>query len=361
MNAPEPAIACRGVEIAYGATTVVAGLDLEVGGGEIVALLGPSGSGKSTILGAIAGFLPIRSGEIAIRGRVVATGGRCEPPERRDVAVVFQHYALWPHLNALDTVAFPIRRRGSGNAEARREAAALLGTLGIGDLGARRPAELSGGEQQRVGLARALARAAGAYLLDEPTAHLDAALRERLQSEIAELCRSAGAAAVYATHDTSEALALADRVVLVRAGRIVQQGPPEVVYSCPIDLWAARLTGPASVLDVSVSELGEGRGRLEVDGSRMDVRLTGAPPVVSGAARAMVRPDWARLGGVIPGHVESVAFRGAHTDYRLATAAGSLGIRVTGPPAHGRGDAVGWTLDRAWILGGEDDSRTALH
>ena len=163
---------------------------------------------------------------------------------------MFQSYALWPHLTALDTVAFPLRMAGSGDGDARRRAGEILEALGIGDLGGRRPAAMSGGQQQRVGLARALARDATLFLLDEPTAHLDAATRAAAEALIAAQRALRGAAAVYATHDAAEALGVADRVALLRDGRIVQVGTPKEVYEQPVDEWAAVLTGPVSVIDL---------------------------------------------------------------------------------------------------------------
>jgi iron(III) transport system ATP-binding protein len=341
-----PALQCRGVRLSYGATPAIEALDLEVAPGEMVALLGPSGSGKTTLLGAVAGFRAVDDGEIRIAGRLVASPRQHLPPEHRGVAVVFQSYALWPHLDALDTVAYPLRRRGIGAAEARRSATGLLERLGVGHLAGRRPAQMSGGEQQRVGLARALARGAGLYLFDEPTAHLDAALRSRLQDEIALHRRDAGAAAVYATHDTSEALAVADRVALLRAGRVAQVDAPTAVYERPVDEWAARLTGPVSVVPVRVTDRRDGRGRVEVAGIPTDARVDGP----EGAEWALLRPDWARVGGELPGRVVSAAFRGTHTDYVLDTPAGQVTIREPGVPKAGRGDAPGWQLGRAWLL-----------
>ena len=192
----------------------------------MLALLGPSGSGKSTLLNVIAGFISIRSGEIALGTRLVATPNRADPPERREVAFVFQDYGLWPHLTALDTVAYPLRRRGVRKEAARAQAQLILDRLGIGGLADRKPAQLSGGEQQRVGLGRALARQAVLYLFDEPTAHLDAHLRDVFLGVIAARRRETGAAAIYATHDAAEALGLADRVALLVEGRLIQVGTP---------------------------------------------------------------------------------------------------------------------------------------
>ncbi len=341
-----PALACIRLRLGYGATPVITDLDLAVDPGEVVALLGPSGSGKTTLLSAVAGFLRPSSGEIRIAGRQVAAPGRHLPPERRDVGVVFQSYALWPHMTALETVAYPFRRRGMGADPARRAAGDLLERLGIASLADRRPAELSGGEQQRVGLGRALAREAGLYLFDEPTAHLDAALRARLQDEIAAQRRRTGAAALYATHDTAEALAIADRVALLRAGRMVQIAPPATVYERPVDVWSARLTGPASLLAIEVTDRRDGRARLALGNAVAEAAVDGP----DGAEWALVRPDWARLGGPLPGRIVGVAYRGTHTDYELDTPAGLVGLREPGAPRADRGDAPGWQLERAWLV-----------
>ncbi len=313
----------RHLRVAYGSVLALGPVDLAVAQGEVLALLGPSGSGKSTLLHAVAGFQPPADGEVWLHGRRVAAPDRAEPPERRDVAVVFQSYALWPHLSALDTVAYPARRRGVGRAGARREALGILERLHVAHLAGRRPAELSGGEQQRVGLARALAREAGLFLFDEPTAHLDTHVRSVFLAELASRRRASGAAAVYATHDAEEALGLADRVVLLDSGRVVQVGTPAEVYDQPVDRWAARLTGVASVLTQ------DGRSLL-------------------------VRPGWARLGGDRPGTVRAAWFRGPHSDYLVETPDGEVLIRMSGTPRHGVGDRVGWSLDRSWVLDGED-------
>ncbi|MBA2488360.1 MAG: ABC transporter ATP-binding protein, partial [Chloroflexi bacterium] len=313
--------------------------------------LGPSGSGKSTLLHAVAGFIRPTAGDIAIGGRVVATPQRAEPPERRSVGMVFQHYALWPHMTALETVAYPFQRSGMPRPDARREAAKLLELMGLGRLSARHPSELSGGEQQRIGLARALARRAALYLFDEPTAHLDVPLRAALQEELAEQRARTGAAAVHATHDVAEALAVADRVALLRDGRLVQVGTPSEVYEQPVDPWAASLTGPASILDVTLER---------VEGKRMAVHVgdhTVTVPALRGIhaqpgerRHALVRPDWAALDGPLDARVASIWYRGWYTDYRLETPAGHLTISERGAPLHAPGAEVSWRLDRLWPL-----------
>lgn len=340
---------CRAVVVAYDSHPVLRGLDLDVGSEEVLALLGPSGSGKTTLLYAVAGFLDLAGGTIAIAGREVAVPGRSFPPEDRDLGFVFQQYALWPHLDALATVAYPLRRRGVPAAVASARARELLERMGVGDLAHRRPAELSGGQQQRVGLARALAGSPKLYLFDEPTAHLDAALRASLQEELAMQRKASGAAAVYATHDAGEALAVADRVALLRDGLIMQFGSPRDVYERPVDLWAARLTGPAAVLRAEVVEVGEGTVTVRVGDRHQVLQGVVAAP---GWCSLLVRPEWARLGGDLEGTVAQVWFRGPHTDYRVDTPGGSVEIRHPGPPASRPGERVGWTLERAWALEG---------
>ncbi|MEX1343561.1 MAG: ABC transporter ATP-binding protein [Candidatus Limnocylindrales bacterium] len=319
------AVQLEGVVVSYGDAPAVRRVDLEVAVGETVALLGPSGSGKTTLLYAIAGFLPLAGGSVRLAGVPVSSPSSSTPPERRPVAMVFQHYGLWPHLDALDTVAYPLRRAGVAGDEARARAGELLEQMRIGHLRGRRPAELSGGEQQRVGLARALARRPALYLLDEPTAHLDTVLKSDLQAELAARIRADGAAAIHATHDVEEALAVADRVVLMRDGEIVQVAPPGSVYAEPVDEWAAGLTGPASFLE----------GALPAPGA-------------DGPGRYLVRPDWVRFGGPTEATVTDVRYRGTHTDYRLDTAAGTLLLREPGPPRFAAGTRTDCTIERVW-------------
>ena len=243
-----PVVVCTGLGVRFDDTEALASVDLAVRPGELLAVLGPSGSGKTTLLHAIAGFVPVDAGSIAVGGRVVAEPGVSVTPEERRVGVVFQHHALWPHLTVAETVAFPLRFRGVPAADRVLEVGRLLERLGIAHLGDRRPDQLSGGEQQRVSLARALARRPAVFLFDEPTAHLDAPLRRALLEEInAQRLRDA-TATIYATHDASEALAIADRVLVLRDGRAVQVGSPIEIYEQPVDRWAAEMTGPASGL-----------------------------------------------------------------------------------------------------------------
>jgi ABC-type Fe3+/spermidine/putrescine transport system ATPase subunit len=232
-------------------------------------------------------------------------------------------------------VAYPLRRAGVPAAEARRAAGGLLAQLRIDHLATRKPAELSGGEQQRVGVARALARDPALYLLDEPTAHLDAALKLELQAELSARMRADGAAALHATHDVDEALAVADRIVLLREGRIVQVGRPVDVYAEPVDAWAAAITGPASFVPA------EGAPAIVACAPEIDAS---AQPI------DLVRPDWVAFDGPIPATVLGIRYRGTHTDYRLDTPVGSLLLREPGAPRQGVGDRTSCRIERRWRM-----------
>lgn len=340
------ALRLRGVDVAYGSDVVVRDIDLDVSPGEILGLLGPSGCGKTTLLYAVAGFVPIRRGSIEIGGARVAEGIRGSAPEDRSVAMVFQNYALWPHMTALETVAYPIRRRGINKRDARERARDLLDRLGVGEFGDRLPSQLSGGQQQRVGLARALAREAQLFLLDEPTAHLDTGLRDELVEAILERQRAAGAAAVYATHDAAEVLSVADRVALMRDGRIVQVGPPDDVFERPVDLWSAALTGPVAVLDAA--EVSPASLRLFLAAEETGLRLSG--PTAEGPVRILVRPNWAAFDGPLTGRILRTRYRGTATDHDVETAGGTVVIRTSGRPRFSPGAAVTWRLRQAWLL-----------
>ena len=235
-----------------GGNTALRDVSISVEPGTFLVLLGPSGSGKTTLLRCLAGIERISTGRITIGGHVVADGRAHLAPDQRDLAMVFQDYALWPHLSALDNVAFALRRRHFSRAECRTRAAAMLDRVGLGKLAARFPNELSGGEQQRVALARALIAEVGLILCDEPLSNLDADLRERMRVEISTLVREAAATTVYITHDQAEAFALADQVGVLEQGRLVQLGTPEEIYTEPATPFVARFTGLAGELPVRV-------------------------------------------------------------------------------------------------------------
>jgi molybdate transport system ATP-binding protein len=259
-------------------------LALDVAAGEVVALLGPNGAGKSTALRALAGLVPIREGHITLEGVTLTGPGVSLPPERRRVGVVFQDYLLFPHLSALDNVAFGPRCAGRSKASARATAAALLDRMGLAEQASRRPAKLSGGQAQRVALARALATDPRLLLLDEPLAALDAGTRLTVRSDLRRHLVEFSGATVLVTHDALDAMVLADRIVVIEAGRVVQAGTPRDIVSRPRTDYVARLAGlnlyrgRAEAGTVRV----EGGGTLVADGTEDgDVFVAFPPSAVS--------------------------------------------------------------------------------
>ncbi|WP_258128307.1 ABC transporter ATP-binding protein [Achromobacter anxifer] len=225
MNALESsaggtAIAVRGLRHAFNGHTVLDGVDLDVPAGTVLALLGPSGCGKSTLLKSLAGLLRPQAGSIAFGDAVVCDARRHEPPEQRSLGMVFQDYALWPHMSVAGNVAFPLEMRGVARRERPQRVQEALALVGLGEHAARRPSELSGGQQQRVALARAIVARPRVLLFDEPLSNLDRALRESLCVEIGALLRRLGTTAVYVTHDHEEAHALAHTIARMERGRI---------------------------------------------------------------------------------------------------------------------------------------------
>ncbi|MFG0229597.1 ABC transporter ATP-binding protein [Achromobacter sp. 413638] len=245
MNAPAPesggaAIAVRGLRHAYNGHSVLDGVDLDVPAGTVLALLGPSGCGKSTLLKALAGLLRPQSGSIRIGGQTAFDGRRHDPPEARGLGMVFQDYALWPHMSVAQNVGFPLEMRGVPRRERPGRVAEALALVGLEALAGRRPSELSGGQQQRVALARAIVARPRLLLFDEPLSNLDRDLRETLCAEIGALLRRLGATAVYVTHDHQEAHALAHVIACMRHGQIVPT--PEALRASPS---RGRHCGPA--------------------------------------------------------------------------------------------------------------------
>jgi iron(III) transport system ATP-binding protein len=249
----------------FGEKRALDGVSLDIEPGTFLVLLGPSGSGKTTLLRCLAGIERPSSGTISIDGHVVAGSKTFVPPERRKLAMVFQDYALWPHLSVRKNVAYPLASSSFAKIERVRRCDDLLERVGIAHLAERFPNELSGGEQQRVALARALAAEVGLILFDEPLSNLDADRREQLRIEIATLTREAGATAVYITHDQSEAFALADRIGVLNHGKLVQLDSPEHIYRHPISAFVARFTGVAGEFPVAMLQ--------KKSESRVDVAL----------------------------------------------------------------------------------------
>ncbi|GGM26851.1 MULTISPECIES: ABC transporter ATP-binding protein [Micromonospora] len=275
-------VVLTGVVKRYGPVTALDGVDLRVPAGELTAVLGPSGCGKTTLLRCLAGFERLDDGEIRLDGRPVAGGGRHLPTHRRRIAVVPQEGALFPHLSVAANIGYGLDR-AARRGDRVDEVLTLVGLAGYGD---RMPHQLSGGQQQRVAVARALAPRPSLVLLDEPFSALDAGLRAGLRHDIRAALRADGATAVLVTHDQGEALSVADRVVVLRAGRVVQADTPTTIYREPADPWVAGFVGDAVLLS-AVADGGRARTALG------PIPIAGAAP--SGAVTVLVRPEQVRI------------------------------------------------------------------
>ncbi len=295
-------------------------VDLAVAPGELFTLLGPSGCGKTTLLRTIAGFERADAGRVVIGGRDVEG----VPPQRRDLGVVFQSHAVFPHMTVFDNVAFGLRARGVAGDALRRRVVAALERVHLGGLDARTPDRLSGGQQQRVGLARALAIEPDVLLMDEPLSSLDARLRVDMREELRALQQALGITTVYVTHDQEEALSISDRLAVMAAGRVAQVGAPRAVYADPASLEVAAFVGRVSVLDAAAA-----------------ARLGLPPPPPAG--RLAVRPEHVRLEALSPGdeapagrreaRVTQVAFTGPLVTYGLDCGGAALLAEVHRPTA----------------------------
>jgi ABC-type Fe3+/spermidine/putrescine transport system ATPase subunit len=280
-------IEITGLRKAYNGAVAIDGVDLNVATGSFVTLLGPSGCGKTTTLRCLAGFITPDAGAIRVDGRDIIDLG----PEGRDFGVVFQNYALFPHLSVFDNVAYGLQARRVASAEIRTRVEEVLGLVQLGHLKDRLPRALSGGQQQRVALARALVIRPQALLLDEPLANLDAKLRFEMRWLIRELQRKAGITALYVTHDQAEAMALSDQVAVMKQGRIAQLGSPRDIYQRPRERYVAEFTGEASYLNVQlVTALGPGRYRVATAAGEVEVQgPPGLPP--GGRHVLLLRPE----------------------------------------------------------------------
>ena len=347
----------RGLTKRYGDLAVVDDVSLTIDHGRLVCLLGPSGCGKTTTLRLIAGFVEPSVGEIKVGDRLVSSPARTLPPERRNMSMIFQSYALWPHMTVAANVAYGLELRKVGRDTIRSKLDAILATTHLGALADRYPGELSGGQQQRVALARALIVEPETLLLDEPLSNLDANLREEMRFEVRRLHDEYRYTTVYVTHDQSEAMTTADVIAVMNAGRIEQAGSPEEIYDRPRSEFVARFIGSSNVIKGTAlddSHLSFADTVLRCTGSRLAAGAEGAISV-----RQHVIRLWAgapqSMENVVPGTVVRQVFLGNSRDYMVAAADGTQ-LRVVTTPAENipRGSPVWLYLppERCRVLGG---------
>ncbi len=301
------------VALGYGnAKTAVQGLDLEVARGELISLLGPSGCGKTTTMRAIAGLIELRGGSIMLDGRDISR----LPPNKRDIGLVFQSYALFPHLNVFDNLAFGLRLRKVPAAELRQRVEQVIAAVGLAGFESRLPAQMSGGQQQRVALARAIVIEPKLLLLDEPLSNLDAKLRVQMRAELRRIQRELGITMLYVTHDQDEALAMSDRIVVMNGGKIEQLDTPEQLFNAPRTRFVANFMGFENLFDYRDGQLHGPAGQLPL------TPLALLPP---GTACAAWRVPQVPVGrGPYSGRVLSRGFLGETVEYLLDTPLGQV-------------------------------------
>ncbi len=321
----------EGVEKYYGEQRALKSINLSIEPGQFVVLLGPSGSGKSTMLRCLGGLEKIDGGEIRFGSTVVSSPRVHLPPDRRNLAMVFQDFALWPHMTVSENVGFALERSESDKKVLKQKVGALLEKVGLSNKADRYPNTLSGGEQQRVSLARALVASPGMILFDEPLSSLDAHLRERLRVEIAALTRESASSVLYITHDQSEAFALADVVGILDQGELVQLGKPETLYHDPATPFVAHFTGVASQIDATIQErLETGHYRVMTSAGQLDARVSGSTVLDSEEVTLMLRSAPIHIqsdafgAGELKGRVVDVAYRGRGYDHVIETMDGNL-------------------------------------
>ncbi|EML7081166.1 ABC transporter ATP-binding protein [Klebsiella oxytoca] len=329
-------LSVENLHLTYGDNPVLKGVSMALRRGEVVSLLGPSGSGKTTLLRAVAGLEKPTSGTIAIgKTRVYEGNPRSEiPAEERNLGLVFQSYALWPHKTVFENVAYPLRLRKVAAAEITQRVQSVLDQLGLGHLGNRHPHQLSGGQQQRVAIGRALVYNPPVILLDEPLSNLDAKLREEARVFLRELIVKLGLSALMVTHDQNEAMAISDRILLLNNGVIEQQGTPQEMYGSPRTLFAAEFMGSNNRLHGTVTDLDNGRARIE-GASWALWGMAGEGVSVGAEATAVIRVERLRIASSPEENMLELAlltsmYLGDRWEYLFRTEGDDFAIRAYG-------------------------------
>ena len=326
--------ALLGLGKAFGGRAAVRDVSLEVSEGEFVVILGPSGCGKTTTLRMIAGLERPDAGTIAIDGQVVSGPGRFVRPEHRAIGMVFQSYAIWPHMTVFENVAYPLRVRRVSVAERRSRAGRMLDLVGLNGMENRPATALSGGQMQRVALARALVADPALLLFDEPLSNLDLKLRERLRLELKDLQRRTELTSIYVTHDQAEAVELADRIVVMQDGAVVQVGAPQELYRAPRTRFVAEFIAAANIMPGTVVASGPGSVLVRLhSGFEIEARHEG---VAAGAVDVVVHPEDCTLQGEGEGHavvIRAVRFQGTATRYTVDLQGAPFDVLVLGTDA----------------------------
>jgi iron(III) transport system ATP-binding protein len=345
-----------GLTMRYGDVAAVEVLSLDVAPGELVALLGPSGCGKTTTLRLVAGFLKPEAGEIWVGDRCLSSATSVVPPERRRMAMIFQSYALWPHMTVAQNVAYGLRFKDDvSRGDRERRVAEILKAVQLTGFEARYPGELSGGQQQRVAVARALVVEPEILLLDEPLSNLDANLREEMRFEIRRLHEAFAITTLYVTHDQAEAMVISDRVAVLERGRVAQVGTPEDLFRRPRSRFVAEFVGKTNLIE-AVAE-----GPDTVSRGALRLRVAGASLKPGAAVLVSIRPHEIRLSpgaptsspppgmNLVSATIRRASYLGSTVDYQVEIAAGDLVVRVTAPvsPRLRPGDAVTLAIDPA--------------
>lgn len=336
----------------FGETLAVSDFNAEIADGEFVSFLGPSGCGKTTALRMIAGFLEPTEGEIYIGQRLVssAEGRIAVPPERRHIGMVFQSYAVWPHKNVFDNVAYPLRIQKKKKTEIEEKVERVLSLVKLSGMGERFPHQLSGGQQQRVALGRALIMEPDVLLLDEPLSNLDAKLREEMRFEIKDLQSRIRVTIIYVTHDQAEAMAMSNRIFVMNAGRTLQVDTPKGIYEKPSDRFVAEFIGLTNLLPCEV--MGRDQVLLQ-DGTREAWVPCPIPPGLTGSALISIRPEHIEIippNGGLRGEVNRAVYLGRVVDYRVKV--GKLELRVEGQASlpYREGDRVSLKIHQAMVF-----------
>jgi spermidine/putrescine ABC transporter ATP-binding subunit len=344
-----------GITRRFGAVVALAGVDLRVHRGEMLTILGPSGSGKTTMLKVVAGFELPDEGSVELAGRDVTVA----PPAQRDIGMVFQNYALFPHMSVAENIAFPLRMRRVGAAEIQRKVEEVLRLVELDGYEDRMPRQLSGGQQQRVALARAIVFGPRLLLLDEPFGALDRKLREQMQLEVKRLQRRLALTALFVTHDQEEALILSDRIAVMNRGSIVQVGTPQEIYARPVDRFVGDFIGESNLFRARAN----GPGTAQIEGVGVSLRVPDAGLTPNAEIGLLIRPErpkpvqaGVRAENIFAGTIDELIYLGESVKYRIQLDAGiALVVRW---PFKREGDAlavgdrvtVGWSADDVHLV-----------